>query len=96
MLGVYGIAVNDELKEAGMPAGVYVSKVMESGPAFNAGISEGDIITNISQAEVTDITHIAHVLTGTHLPEETVKVTMYRQSRGEYQKMTVSVTLGSR
>jgi len=96
LLGIYGIAVNDELKEAGMPAGVYVSKVMESGPAFNAGISEGDIITNISQAEVTDITHISHALTGTHLPEETVKVTMYRQSRGEYQKMTVSVTLGSR
>lgn len=96
LLGVYGQTVTTELQERGIPAGVYVNAVRANSPAYNAGISAGDIITSISQATITEVSRLAKALTSNHLPGESVKVTLYRESRGEYKSITVNVTLGSR
>lgn len=95
-MGIVGVTVTKSLQDSGMPAGVYVTEVQPDSPAYDAGISAGDIISAISLSEITDINMFSQELTGNHLPGETVIVTVYREGRDGYKSMTVNVKLGSR
>lgn len=96
LLGVYASDVTQELVDAGMPAGVYVRDVQVNGPAYNAGISAGDVITGISMSEITSVSELTQCMTEKNRPEETVIVQIMRQSPEGYKGMEVSVTLGAR
>jgi serine protease Do/serine protease DegQ len=96
LLGVYGSDVTETLILQGMPAGVYVQDVQADGPAYNAGISAGDIITGISMSEITSVSELTQCMTEKHLPGETVIVQVMRQSPEGYKAMEISVTLGAR
>lgn len=96
LLGVYAATVTEELIAQGMPAGVYVSDVQVDGPAYQAGISAGDVITGISMSDITSISELTQCMTEKHLPEETVIVQIMRMSPEGYKPMEVSVTLGAR
>lgn len=96
LLGVYAANVTDELIEQGMPSGVYVTDVQADGPAYNAGISAGDVITGISMSDITSVSELTQCMTEEHLPEETVIVQVMRMSPEGYKPMEISVTLGAR
>lgn len=96
LLGVYATNVTDELIEQGMPSGVYVTDVQADGPAYNAGISAGDVITGISMSDITSVSELTQCMTEEHLPEETVIVQVMRMSPEGYKPMEISVTLGAR
>ena len=53
-LGITGKTISDSVSEAyGIPVGVYVSEVSDSGAAKAAGIKKGDVITKINDAKVS-------------------------------------------
>ena len=72
------------------PSGAFVYEVTEGGPAEQAGILVGDIITELDGYSVSSSSELREEL-GYHSAGETVTVTVYRS--GAYQELTV--TLGS-
>lgn len=78
-----------------IPVGVFVYDVEEDGPADQAGIKKGDVITKIDGTSV----QTKEDLTGRleyYKAGETVDIVLYRTDNGEYKEQTVSVTLGAK
>ncbi len=71
------------------PAGLLVSDVTQSGPAENAGIKRGDIITRFDGKAVKTFEEL-NTLKDTHKPGDKVAVEIYR----DRQTMTLTITLG--
>lgn len=79
---------NAKYNKLSVSEGAYVADVTENGPAANAGIQKGDIITAIDGTKVSSADDV--ILTvRSHEIGDTVKVTVMRKS----QEMTFDVTL---
>ena len=78
----------------GVPTGVYVDSVEENGPAAQAGIKKGDIITNFDGTKLSSYTDLVAQLEY-YAAGEIVEMTISRADNGEYKEQTVLVTLGS-
>jgi serine protease Do len=78
----------------GIPEGVYVSSVYEGLAADNAGIEEGDIITEINGIEISSMselkTQLSYIAGG-----DTVKITIVRLENRSYVEKEINVTLSS-
>jgi serine protease Do len=68
--------------------GAYITQVQSGGPAAQAGIREGDIITHIGDKELNETTSFVNALFS-YAPGDEVKVELFRGS----QSMQVSVKL---
>ncbi len=94
-LGISGTDVSEEANALyGIPFGVLVSEVAESGAAAEAGIQKGDIITKVNDVEVKSIQSLKEKVNsyrvGTEFP-----ITVMRNDTGEYKETVVQVTLKS-
>lgn len=95
-LGITGTNVtSDAAMIYGMPSGVFVAQVVEDGPAENAGMKRGDIITEMDKTTITSMDDLTEELTY-HAAGETVEVIVNRNNNGEYEEITLEVTLGSK
>lgn len=80
-------------EEYGIPDGVYVRDVNESGPADEAGIRKGDVIVSLNEVPVKTMEELSEMLR--YYPVgEIVEVEIMRYEQGEYQSQIVSVKLG--
>ncbi len=70
--------------------GAYVASVTSGGPADNAGIQQGDIITKVDDEEITSSDGVV-LAVRSHNVGDTVTITLMRGSK----EMQVEVTLGS-
>ena len=97
-LGINGQSVSSEATFLyGIPQGVYVTYASEDGPAAQAGIKNGDIITAFDGMELTSMQDLQDMLQY-YAPGEEVELTVYtagENGRG-YNETTVTVTLGER
>ncbi|MGH9102780.1 MAG: S1C family serine protease [Acidimicrobiales bacterium] len=87
-LGIYGFGVANG---SGQPAGVDVQKLVPNGPAAQAGIKVGSIITSVASQSVTSVTDLDKVLAELK-PGQKVKVGVITPGGS---KSTVTVTLGT-
>lgn len=97
-LGISGRDVTSDIANAyGMPQGVYIAKFVEGGAAEKTDLHQGDIITAINGSSVLNMSELKKQLTY-YEAGTAVTVTVYRQNdeNGEYEKMDIEVTLGSR
>lgn len=79
----------------GIPQGVYVDTVVESGPAEEAGIKKGDVITKIDGTAIDAYKDLVDRLEY-YEAGETVELEVYRAQDGEYNAQKISVTLGAK
>ena len=94
-LGIAGQDVSSEVTELyGIPSGVVVSEVVENGPADEAGVKKGDILTELDGRSISNMEQLQDVLEY-YAAGETVDLTVQRADNGEYQEQTLSITLGS-
>lgn len=94
-IGIQGASVSsDEQEKFSIPAGVVVASVVEDGPAAQAGIQEGDIITKLDGRSVSSIEGLQDTLQY-YAAGETVDIVVQRADNGSYQEQTLSITLGS-
>ena len=94
-IGIQGASVSsDEQEKFSIPAGVVVASVVEDGPAAQAGIQEGDIITELDGRSVSSIEGLQDTLQY-YAAGETVDIVVPRADNGSYQEQTLSITLGS-
>lgn len=69
--------------------GVLVVNVSPGGPAASAGLQQGDVITQVDNATVNNLTTLSTIMLQ-HKPGDSVSVKLYRGS----QQLTLNVTLG--
>ncbi|HJD46087.1 MAG TPA: trypsin-like peptidase domain-containing protein [Candidatus Mediterraneibacter norfolkensis] len=94
-LGIQGSDVSAEVSELyGVPSGVVVAEVVENGPAADAGMQRGDIITELDGRTISSMSQLQQTLQY-YAAGETVDVVVQRSDNGAYQEQTLSVTLGS-
>lgn len=94
-LGIQGSDVSSEVSELyGVPSGVVVAEVVEGGPAADAGMQKGDIITELDGRTISSMSQLQQTLQY-YAAGETVDVVVQRSVNGGYQEQTLSVTLGS-
>ena len=75
--------------EGGVPEGLFVQSVVPGGPAAQAGLRQGDVITKINGEPATSTVQLQE-LTLTKRPGDTVQLEYWRDG----QTTTVTVTLG--
>lgn len=94
-LGIRGSDVSAEASELyGIPTGVVISEVVENGPADQAGVKKGDILTELDGRSISSMAQLQDVLQY-YAAGETVDLVVQRSDNGEYQAQTLSITLGS-
>ena len=76
--------------EGGVPPGLFVQNVVPGGPAAQAGLREGDVITKINGQPATSTVQLQE-LTLTKKPGDTVELEYWRNG----QTATATVTLGT-
>ena len=79
----------------GIPQGVYVDTVVEGGPAEEAGIKKGDVITKIDGTAIDAYKDLVDRLEY-YEAGENVELEVYRAQDGEYNAQKISVTLGAK
>ena len=94
-LGIRGEDVSAEASELyGIPAGAVITEVVENGPADQAGVKKGDILTELDGRSISSMAQLQDVLQY-YAAGETVDLVVQRSDNGEYQAQTLSITLGS-
>ena len=94
-LGVTCADVTSEISQMyNMPTGVCFTSVVEDGPAAQAGAKQGDVLTQFDGREISDYDSLRNVLQY-YAAGETVDIVVQRSNAGEYQEITLTVTLGA-
>lgn len=94
-VGIYGQEVTQAMRDNGVPIGVYVSECIIDGPAYNAGILRGDVITNIDGRDIITMMDYESKMTELAAGDQAV-VTVKRLGAGEYIELEYQVTIGER
>ena len=71
-----------------------MAQVVENSPAAEAGIQQGDIITELDGRTITGMSQLQDTLQY-YAAGETVDVVVQRSGNGGYEAQTLSITLGS-
>ncbi len=95
-IGIYGVDVSEDMKEQGLPKGVYVKEVEVDSPAMAAGIQNGDIITSADGAEITDIMGYHNILMGKGQGARVLLKGSRQGTGGEYVDIDFTVTVGAK
>ncbi len=89
-IGVGGISLGEDLAARyNLVEGIYVQTVDEKGPAYIAGIKQGDVITEAEGIKVTSIAELNEVKYKKKVGD-TIKLKVYREK--EYKEIKVTLT----
>lgn len=95
-LGISGISVTSDVSRAyGIPEGVFISQVYENTAASEAGLQQGDIITNFNGEDISSMDELQDELQF-YAKGDTVTVTIMSASNSGYVSREVRMTLGSK
>ncbi len=94
-LGIKGQEVSAAMAEGGMPLGVYVVDCITDGPAYNAGIQNGDIIVKVGDKNISTMKDYQNQVESLN-PEEEIPVVVQRNGIDEYKELEYQVTVGAR
>ena len=90
-----GQAVSESQIEEGIPAGIYVNRAIDDGPAYQAGIQPGDIITEVNNIPVDTRQNWREMIDDLKAGA-VVPVKVQRCSRDAYIELEYQVTIGAR
>jgi len=77
------------------PRGIYVMETVNEGPAYNAGILAGDIISEINDVVIRSVEEYEQELENLR-PDDEITVVLHREARGEYKDMEYKLTVAAR
>ena len=96
-LGITCMTMPAAYTQSGYPSGVYVSEVVEDGPAAKAGIKAGDIITSMDGTSVKTKEELIDMLTYYAAGEELeMSISRINEDKTAFEKQRITVTLGKR
>ena len=92
-IGIMGADVTQETAEVqSLPTGVYITSVEMNSPAMDAGLQQGDVITEINGQTITGISEIQEMLLK-FSREQVIQVLVMRLGKEGYKEIHCSVTL---
>ncbi len=94
-IGVRGADITANMRESGIPSGVYVVDVVQDSPAYLSGIQPGDILVRIGEEEITSVSGFKKTIDALN-PDESIQMTLVRDAKNEYKELQVDITVGSR
>ena len=95
-LGISGISVTEEVsRDYGMPEGVYIAQVFENTAASEAGLKQGDIITELDGNKIASMEELQKELEY-YAKGDTVEVKVKTMTGNGYEEINVNVTLGNK
>lgn len=94
-LGIMGQEVNASMQNEGVPKGIYITESIAEGPAYLAGIQNGDILTKIQGEDVLTIRDFQSRLEDMESGMEVV-LTIQRKGIDAYKEIKYYVTIGAR
>ncbi|MGN0158646.1 MAG: S1C family serine protease [Brotaphodocola sp.] len=93
--GIIGQSVTEAMGVEGLTTGVYVMNPVADGPAYNAGIQSGDIITKVNGKEMISMREFQTMIESLACGQD-VSVTVKRNGRETYTELQFTVTVGVR
>lgn len=93
--GIIGQEVPEAMASQGLPEGVYVMSTITDGPAYNAGIQNGDIIVRVDDREILSMKDFQGMMDNLECGQ-LVNVTVERNGRDQYAQLEFQVTAGAR
>ncbi len=94
-LGIMGLEVSSKMQTEGIPRGIYITESQSEGPAYLAGIQNGDILTMIQGEEILTIRDFQSKLETMQSGAEVI-ITVKRKGMDEYKEIEYHVTIGAR
>lgn len=92
-LGVHGTDVTPEAHEKlGVPLGAYITNVEMNSPAMNAGIQNGDIITEIKDTTIHTFQDYSEKIRDCFVGQ-ILSIKLMRQSQNEFHEIELMVTV---
>ena len=80
-------------EKTGISGGILVGSVSKGSPAYDAGIKEGDIIYELDDTHLENMTDYENLLESKK-PKDKVKALIYRVTRNEGKKIEVEIEIG--
>lgn len=94
--GIRGQEVSESVaEENGIPRGVYVTEAVSGGPAYDAGIQNGDVITRFAREEILTFKELQTQIEEASI-EEPVLVEVMRRGREGYTELEYEVHIRAR
>lgn len=93
--GIVGQGVSEAMAAQGLPEGIYVMNVVSDGPAYNAGIQNGDIIISVDDRELLSMKDFQGMMDSLECGQ-LINVTVERNGRDQYAQLEFQVTVGAR
>lgn len=94
--GIWGMDVTEELKEKGMPQGIYVKEVEADSPAMAAGIQSGDVIVGIDGQSTISLSSYYGILLHKKVGTQLVLQGLRQGAGDEYVNIDFNIAIGSR
>ena len=94
-LGIRGQEVSAAMEEEGIPRGIYVAECIPEGPAYSAGIQNGDIVVRVGARDIVTVRDYQNQV---EILNQDAVVTVVVQRKGieEYKELEYQVTVGTR
>lgn len=93
--GIRGQEVSQAMEESGMPEGIYVISAVNDGPAYNAGIQSGDVITWMNGTKVGNMKDFQNQVEAFQTGDK-IKAAVLRSGKDGYTEIEFQVTIGAR
>lgn len=93
--GVKGQEVKEPMQDQEMPLGVYILEAVSGGPAYEAGLQNGDIIISFGDHPVSTLKELSSQILSAGTGN-TAKVTVMRRGRDGYTPLEYEVSLRAR
>lgn len=94
-LGIKAQEVTEAMQEEGIPKGLYITESIPEGPAYSAGIQNGDILTSFQGKEIASIRDFQNRIEDTEVGSS-VTVVIQRKGIDEYKEIEYQLTIGAR
>lgn len=93
-VGIKGATVTANIAdEQGIPEGLFVTEIEADSPAYEAGITNADVIVDIDGISITGIKTYQKLLTE-HAPGDNITITVMRKGANEYKEIECSTQVG--
>ncbi len=93
--GIRGQEVSQAMEASGMPEGIYVINAVNDGPAYNAGIQSGDVLTWMNGVKVGNMKDFQNQVEALHAGDK-IKAAVLRSGKDGYTEIEFQVTIGAR
>lgn len=93
--GIKGQEVNEAMAAGGIPQGVYVAESVAGGPAYDAGIQNGDIITFFGEKEIATFKELQMQIENSECGSQ-ILIKVMRKGREGYQELEYKVDIRAR